>query len=188
MKFIYFGDPLQAIFDRDRKMAKDNFSRKIKATGCIYLPESDFREDEGHLSMRSCLQDAVINCAPRIVKYIDKQELYRQCPPRKVKDSNIPEIENTSCVRNVMDVTTVSGIERSPWGAASILRRVNDGVFICTYNVQSAEYDCWTNNSFVYDSHFKPLHQTKFCGFLIDNRAGAPIFVWRIKTEKQRKI
>ena len=56
-----------------------------------------------------------------------------------MKDSNISEIENNSCVRNVMEVTPVSGIERVPWGAASIMIRVNDGVFICTCNVQSSE-------------------------------------------------
>ena len=136
MKCISFEDPLQAIFDRDRKMAKDNFGRNIKSTGCIYLPGSDFREAEGHLLMRSCLQDAVINSAPRIGKFIDKHELYRQCPPRRVKDSNISEIENTSCVRNVMKATVVFGIERVAWVSASILRRVNDGVFICTCNVK----------------------------------------------------
>ena len=87
--------------------------------------------------MRSYLQDAVINSAPRIGKYIDKQELYRQCPPIKVKDSNISEIENTSCVINVIEVTPVFGIERVPCDTASILRRVNDIVFIFTYNIQS---------------------------------------------------
>ena len=78
MKTFSFGDQLQEMFDRDRKMAKDNFGRKRKATGCIYLPGSDFREAEGHLSMRSCLQDSVINYSPRIGKFIEKQELYRQ--------------------------------------------------------------------------------------------------------------
>ena len=87
--------------------------------------------------MRSCLQNSVINYAPRIGKYIDKQELYIQCLPRKVKDTNMSEIENTSCVRNVMKLNPVSVIEREPWGAAYILRRFNDGVFICTCNVQS---------------------------------------------------
>ena len=61
---ISFGDPLQAIWDRDRKMAKNDFGRKIKATGFIYLPESYFREDKGHFSMRSCSQDAIINENP----------------------------------------------------------------------------------------------------------------------------
>ena len=80
------------MFDRDRKTAKENFGRKRKATGCIYLPGSGLREAEGHLSMRSCLQDDVINSAPRIRKFINKQELYRQCPPRRVNDSHISEI------------------------------------------------------------------------------------------------
>ena len=115
IKCISFGDPLQAMFERNRKMTKDNFGRNIKSTGCIYLPGSDFREAEGHLSMRSCLKDAVINFAPRIGKYIDKQELYRQFPHRKAEDTNISEIENTSCVRNAMKVTPVPGIEREPW-------------------------------------------------------------------------
>ena len=78
MKTFSFGDPLQAMCDRDREMAKENFGRKIKATEFIYLPGSDLREADGHELMRSCLQDAVINSAPRIGKYINKQELYRQ--------------------------------------------------------------------------------------------------------------
>ena len=43
--------------------------------------------------------------------------------------------------------------------------------------VKSDEYNCWTKHDFIYDSHFKPLHQTKCCGVLIDNRADAPICV-----------
>ena len=76
-------------------MAKQNFGKKIKATGCIYLPGSVFREAEGNFTMRSCLQDAVINSVTRIGKFINKQELYRQCPPIRVKDSHISEIENS---------------------------------------------------------------------------------------------
>ena len=47
IKCISFGDPLHAMWDRDRKMAKDNFVRRIKSTGCINLPGSYFREAEG---------------------------------------------------------------------------------------------------------------------------------------------
>ena len=136
--------------------------------------------------MSSCLQDAVINSAPRIGKFISKLELYRQFPPIRVKNSHISEIENYPCVRNVMNVTPVSGINWVAWGAASIPRRVNDGVYICTCNVQSVEYKLWTKNAFVYDIHYKTLHQTKCCGVLIYNRSDAPIFVWRTKTENQR--
>ena len=84
MKCISFSDPLQAMWDRDRKIARETFGRKRKSTGCIFLPGSDFFEAEGHLSMRSCLQYAVINSAPRIEKYNDQQELYIQCPPSGV--------------------------------------------------------------------------------------------------------
>ena len=116
-------------------------------------------EAEGHLLLRSCLQDAVINSDPMIVKYMNKLELYRQCPPRRVKDTKIFEIENTSCVRNIMRVTPVFGIERENWGASCILRKVNDGVYICICNVKSDEYKCWTKHAFVYDIRFNPLHQ-----------------------------
>ena len=91
--------------------------------------------------MRSCLKDAVINSAPRIGKFINKQELYRKFPPRRVKNSHIYEIENCASVSNVMNITPISGIEEVPWGAASIIKTVNDGVYICVCNVQNVKYD-----------------------------------------------
>ena len=51
---------------------REFFSKKRKSTGFVHVPGSKFRETGGHLSMRPCLQDAVINYAPRIGKYIDK--------------------------------------------------------------------------------------------------------------------
>ena len=86
-----------------------------------------------------------------------------------------------------MEVTTLSGIERVPWGTGSIMRRVNDGFFICTCNFQSAEYDCWTKHAFVCDSNFKPFHQTKCCWVIIDNRADAPICVLEDKDRETKK-
>ena len=117
---------------RDRKIARDDSGRKIKPTGFIYLTGSNFREDKGDLTMRSCLQDAFNNSAPRIGKYINNLELYRKFPPTRVKDTKMSEIYYTSGVRSVMKVTPLSLIEIEPWGAASILRIVNDGVYICT--------------------------------------------------------
>ena len=67
------------------------------------------------------------------------------------------------------------------------MRRVNDGVFICTCNVKSDEYNCWTKHTFVYDSHFKPLHQSKCGGVLIDNRAYEPICVLEDKYILKKK-
>ena len=62
------------MWDRDRKTARDNFCRKIKPIGFIYPPGSKLCDAEGHFTMRSCLQDSVINSAPRIGKYINKVE------------------------------------------------------------------------------------------------------------------
>ena len=76
MRCTSFGDPLHELWDRDRKTARDKFGKKRKSTRFIYVSGSELYESEGHLSMRSYLQDAVINSAPRIGKYIDKQELY----------------------------------------------------------------------------------------------------------------
>ena len=152
-------DPVQQMWDRDRKIARDNFGRKRKSSGFIYLPGSKLREAEGRFTMRSCLQDSVINSAPRIVKYINELELYIQCPPIRVKYKKITDIESNSCVRSAMKVTPVIRIEIEDWGAASILRRFNGGVYICICSVQYDEYMCKTTYAFVYDSHFKPLHQ-----------------------------
>ena len=77
MRYTPGYDPIKKMWYRDRKIARDNFCRKIKLTGFIYLSWSKFREGEVHLTMRQCIQDAVINYAPRIEKYINKLELYR---------------------------------------------------------------------------------------------------------------
>ena len=70
-------DPMQKMWDRDRKIARDNFGKKRKPTGYIYCNGSKFREAEGNLTMRTYLQDAVIKSASSIVKYINKLEFYR---------------------------------------------------------------------------------------------------------------
>ena len=42
-------------------------------------------------------------------------------------------------------------------------------------------------HSFIYDSYFKPLHQSKCCGALIDNADDAPIFGLEDK-DKEKKL
>ena len=54
-----------------------------------------------------------------------------------------------------MRVTAVFGIEIEPWGAACILRKFNDRMYICICNVKSDEYKCRKKHAFVYDSHSK---------------------------------
>ena len=81
-------DPINQMWNRYWKIARENFGRKRKPTGYIYLPGSKYLEAEGHLTMRSCLQEAFIYYVPRIGKYINKLELHNQCPTRIVKDKN----------------------------------------------------------------------------------------------------
>ena len=45
-------DTMQKMWDRDLKIARDNFGGKRKSTGYIYLPGSKLREAEGRLTMR----------------------------------------------------------------------------------------------------------------------------------------
>ena len=86
-----------------------------------------------------------------------------------------------------MNITPVSGTEEVKWGAASILKTVNDGVYICVCNVHNVKYNLCKKNAFVYDIHYKPLHQTECCGVLIDNRADAPICVLEDKDRATKK-
>ena len=58
--------------------------------------------------MMSCLHYAIINSDPRIGK--KKKELYIQFPPRRVKDTNMYDIESYPSVRNVMIMTPVMKI------------------------------------------------------------------------------
>ena len=76
MRYTYGYYPIQQMWDRDQKIARENFRRKIKSIGFIYLTGSILRVSEGNLTMRSCLQDDVVTSAPRIGKYINKLEVY----------------------------------------------------------------------------------------------------------------
>ena len=38
MRYTYGGDQIQEMWDRDRKIERDNFGEKIKSAGFIYLP------------------------------------------------------------------------------------------------------------------------------------------------------
>ena len=67
-----------------------------------------------------------------------------------MKNSHISEIEDSACVINVMTITPVSGIEEVAWGAVIIMRRFNDGVYICVCNVHNVKYDLWTKHAFFF--------------------------------------
>ena len=79
-------------------------------------------QTESNLYLRSFLHDAVVNSALRIGKFIDKDELYRQCPPIQVKDTRMIEIDNEYCLYSVMKIFPVLEFKREKWVANSIIK------------------------------------------------------------------
>ena len=63
------------------KKPRQSLEIKIKSTGYTYLPGSQYCESEGHLKLRPCLHESVINSAPSIgdsinkMNYIDNSNL-----------------------------------------------------------------------------------------------------------------
>ena len=92
----------------------ENIKRKIwgeiNSTGFIYLPGSQFRQAEITLELRSFLHYAIINAEPRILKFVNKNELYIQCPPIYLKDTNLDESKNSSCGSSVKKLLLVKSI------------------------------------------------------------------------------
>ena len=78
----------------------------------MYLKGSPYRDAEGSSQLISCLHDEIINAAPRIGQRIEKMELYRQCSPIRVKDTNMSELEKCYCVSSFITIAYISRIYR----------------------------------------------------------------------------
>ena len=61
--------------------------------------------------------------------------LYRQCPPRRVKDTHLKELEKCECVSSVMTIATVLITEIDKMGTIGILLKIDDGVYVCICTV-----------------------------------------------------
>ena len=57
-------------------------------------------------------------------------ELYRQCPPRRVKDTNMKKLENFDCLSSVMTIAQILHIDREKKGAMRVLQVINDGAYV----------------------------------------------------------
>ena len=63
--------------------------RKWKTTGYVYITGSPYCDAEVSSQLRSYLHDEIINAAPRMGGGVDKFGFYRQCSPRRMKDTEI---------------------------------------------------------------------------------------------------
>ena len=74
---------------KDTRIHQTYSVRKRRAAGYVYLNSSPYSDAEGSSQLISCLHDSIINSAPRIGGGVDNLELYRQCPPRRVRDTHM---------------------------------------------------------------------------------------------------
>ena len=79
---------------KDARIRRTYSGRKRKAKGYVYITYSKDRVAEGSSHLRLCLHNEIINAHPRIGEEINKNELYRQCLPRTVKNTKIKELKN----------------------------------------------------------------------------------------------
>ena len=66
---------------------------KHKATVFFYLEVSPYRDAEGLLHMRSCMNYAINNDAPIIVGGTYNNKLYRKSKPVRAKETKMEEFE-----------------------------------------------------------------------------------------------
>ena len=64
-------------------------------------------------------------------------EFYRQCLPRRVKDTHLTELEKCECVSSVMTISPVLNIDREKMGDMGILLIIDGSVYVCICNVYS---------------------------------------------------
>ena len=131
-----------------------------------------------------CLHYAIINAAQRIGGKIEKFEFYRQCLPRRVKDTDIKELEIFEFVSSVMTIAPVLNTDRSKMGTLGILLRIYDGVYVCNFTIYSYTLKQFTQHAFFHDSHFSTKEKSEFYGAIIDNISYSPICVPKEKDIK----
>ena len=144
--------------------------------------------------LRSCLQDAILNCAMQLGVDINKKELYRQLPPDEHKNTDLSRAINAPAVKYSLKFTKMN-FDRIKGGMEyNLLRAVDCGVYLCLAEVQDYVYGerKTEKHSFVYNSHYRNQNTPWTVGAVIDNRAHQPIYLIeeedRSTKDKARKV
>ena len=136
LKNISRHKEIEVIYKR-QNIIKGLFRDKTKGNMFFYLQGSPYSYAEVSSQIRSCLHDSMVNTAPRIGQIMDKLEQYRQCSPRRVKCTNMTELEKCDCLSSVTTIAHILNIGREKKGAMRILQVINDGVYVCICRVFS---------------------------------------------------
>ena len=138
---------------KDKRISWTYSGRKQRATGYVYLNGSPYLDAEGLSQLISCLRLDIINAAPIIGGGVDKLELYRQCPPRRLKDTYLKELGKCECLSSLITIVPVLNTERDKMGTMVILLRIDDGFYVCICTVYTEILKKVTKHAFVYDSN-----------------------------------
>ena len=96
------------------------------------------------------------------------------------------EIENPLCLRTIKNLNLVFNIERQPWCDRSILKKFNDGVYICSCSVRSEEYTCKIKVHLFITFTSKDCINQNFVGAMLIIQQAHLFVFWSIFPEKQR--
>ena len=67
-----------------------------------------------------------------------------------------------------------------------IILVIDDGVYVCIYNVYSPVFKEYTKHTFIYDSHFQQWDNSEGCGAIIGNISHIPIYVPEENNRKRK--
>ena len=132
---------------------------------------------------RSCLHDAFINAGYMFGKKI-RDELYKECPPKKYTNSTLSTILKSSVIQRNFRIESRPNYTTEKGGNEWILlhNSVGTGVYIAWCYVhpsfsrknakrqKTKETSQKESHAFVYDSDFNSFNNQKFYGAIIDNR------------------
>ena len=68
---------------------------------------------------------------------VEKLEDYIMCPPRKVKDTHMIELEKCECVLSVLTISPIINIDRGEMVTTRIIMVIDDGVYVFICKVYS---------------------------------------------------
>ena len=116
---------------------------------------------------------------------LNKFELYRQCLPRNVKDTEIKDLKKCECASYVMTIVPVLNIEREQMGTLVIILKIDYGVYVCICTIYTSILKQFTQQAFIYEIHFQQKRRVHAVvqSLIIDHMH--PSVYWRENIEKE---
>ena len=154
---------------------------------CEFLDRDKKHQSVNYL--RSCVQDAILNCATQLEVKICKTTLLREIPPCESANIKLQQCFNAEAVKDKLCFKKTN-LQREKGGPAyNLLQIRNRGVYLCLCN---ATYTIWPDkivterHAFVYNSGYRVDNKHWILGAIIDNRQNKPIFLIEEKDRRTK--